>query len=177
MSIKYLFPLLAIFTQLADGRMNETRDELIKRYGRPVAEDKFLSVLFFERNGYRFEASLLDGVTQCFSVSKVDGSPLSKDEVKEFIAKNKGNYSYKQTIDDWGALRNIDCDYMVSDDKQHWVVLKSASPHTIERMNAYINVNFMTSKYRYWITQTINQSVQQKERDRIDNIKKKTEGF
>jgi len=157
--------------------MGETYEELIKRYGKPVDQDKNLGALYFERNGYRFEACVLDGITEFFAVSKVNGSPLTKDEASEFIDKNKGNYNYSKTIDSWAALRNFDCDYFVSDDKQRWMVLKSAYPNTIERSSAYLIVSFMTTKYSRWITQTINNNEQRKERERLDKIKRQTEGF
>ena len=174
LSIASLF-LLSV--HLCHSRMGETREELIKRYGKPIGEDKNLNSLLFEKNGYRFEATLLDGVTEAFTVYKANGSPLLQDEVREFVARNKGDHNYKQTINDLAALQNFDCDYMVSDDGQRWVVLKSASPNTIERGNAYLNVIFMTTRYRYWVQQVTIQNVEKKERERLDSIKRKTEGF
>jgi hypothetical protein len=177
MNTKYFLPLLGIFTQLADARMDETRTELIARYGNPIKEDKSLNNLAFEKGGYHFEAVILDGVTQMLSITKTDRSALSMLEAKEFIQKNKGSFDYEDTIEPLLTGGDPNVRYKKTKDGQRWIALKPASGNPHDQEVSYQMITFWTAQTTKWLFRKAAETEQTKQNDQLNKVKKATEGF
>ena len=75
---------------VGNARLGDTREQLIQRYGEPVAEVKRGKSIHigFEKNGLGFYVVLLGGRSVTEQIIKIDGSTFSIPEVEILVSKN-----------------------------------------------------------------------------------------
>jgi hypothetical protein len=91
------------------GRLGETGDALIARYGQPLSETDRkaeggkipLIELVFQKNGFEIDASISDGVCGEESFKKNNGDELTVLEVRTLLGLNSQGFQ-------WGAPATID---------------------------------------------------------------------
>jgi hypothetical protein len=83
-------------TATARARLGETADQLVLRYGQPLAEkdqkaegDKIpLADVVFQKGGYQINVTLTDGLSVAETFSKLNGDPLTIAEVRTLLSAN-----------------------------------------------------------------------------------------
>jgi hypothetical protein len=117
--MKIILPclLLAVSIPLtpAWGRLGETGDELVARYGQPLSEmDQKaegnhvpLAELVFQKNGFEIDVSLSDGISSAESFRKLNGDSISLAEARILLTANSQGSGWEapQTVGDnkeWG---------------------------------------------------------------------------
>jgi len=102
-----LAPLTFVFilcvTATAQARLGENADQLVARYGQPLSEndqkregDKIaLADVVFQKGGFRIEVTVTDGLSVAEVFSKLNGDPLSINEVRTLLTDNGQGYDWQ----------------------------------------------------------------------------------
>jgi hypothetical protein len=117
--MKIILPCLlfavSILITPAWGRLGETEDELVARYGQPLSEmdqkaegNKIpLAELVFQKSGFEINVSLSDGISNAESFRKLNGDTIAFSEVQTLLTSNSQGIGWEapQTMGDdkqWG---------------------------------------------------------------------------
>ena len=101
--------LLLAVTVSAQARLGEEMSQLASRYGEPLpkpdakaaASASGPDVETFQRNGFQIEVTLIQGVSARESFKKLNGDPISDQEVNTLLADNAQGFA-------WQAPHNAD---------------------------------------------------------------------
>ena len=92
------------------GRLGETGDQLVARYGQPLSEmdqkaegNKVpLAELVFQKNGFEIDVSLSDGISNRESFRKLNGDTITLAEIRTLLNLNSQGSGWEapQTVGD-----------------------------------------------------------------------------
>ena len=82
------------------GRLGETEEQCVARYG-PVlyrlnvtSEEMALTILSFEKNGYRFAVTMYEGGAVLIFINKVGAEQLDEEEIQTLLKTEQGTESW-----------------------------------------------------------------------------------
>jgi hypothetical protein len=100
---------IATLAGTAQARLGENADELVLRYGQPLSEndqkgegDKIaLADVVFQKGGFQINATIVQGVSVAESFRKLNGEPLTINEVRTLLGDNTQGHEWEapQTVD------------------------------------------------------------------------------
>jgi len=97
-----LFFIVSV-TTTARARLGETADQLVARYGQPLSEtdqkgegDKIpLADVVFQKGGFEVKVTITDGISVLESFRKLNGEPLTVEEVRTLLAVNSQGHGWE----------------------------------------------------------------------------------